>query len=45
LRECVDSGLITEDFLQEQMRHNHIRHDAFDLIRQAPTPQMSQAAE
>jgi hypothetical protein len=45
LRECVDSGLVTEDFLGEEMRRNHIRHDTLDLIRRAPTPQVRQAAE
>lgn len=45
LRECVDNGSITEDFLREEMQRNHIRHDALDLIRRPSTPQVSQAAE
>jgi hypothetical protein len=32
LRECVDKGLVTEQQLREEMRLNHIRHDALDLL-------------
>jgi hypothetical protein len=33
LRECVDRGIITEAQLREEMRLNHIRHDALDILR------------
>jgi hypothetical protein len=32
LRECVDKGIVTEDMLREEMRQNHIRHDAFEVL-------------
>ncbi len=32
VRECMDRGLITEAMLREQMRLNHVRHDAFEVI-------------
>jgi hypothetical protein len=36
LRECVDRGIVTEAQLREEMRLNHIRHDALDLLRRIP---------
>ena len=36
LRECLDKGVVTEDLLREEMRHNHIRHDALDLVERTP---------
>jgi hypothetical protein len=44
LRECVDKGIVTEALLRDEMRLNHIRHDALDLLRRTPPPEMSQAA-
>jgi hypothetical protein len=32
LRECVDKGIVTEDLLREEMRLNHVRHDAFEVL-------------
>ncbi|MBK8174118.1 MAG: hypothetical protein IPK66_02060 [Rhodospirillales bacterium] len=32
LRECVDKGIVSEDLLREEMRQNHIRHDAFEVL-------------
>lgn len=32
LRECVDKGIISEDLLREEMRQNHVRHDAFQVL-------------
>jgi hypothetical protein len=32
LRECVEKGLITEALLREEMRKNHVRHDAFEML-------------
>ncbi|HKP26006.1 MAG TPA: hypothetical protein VJV39_19205 [Dongiaceae bacterium] len=45
LRECVDNGIVTEDLLRDEMRRNHIRHDALDLVRRTSAPQIGQAAE
>ncbi|MBW2425300.1 MAG: hypothetical protein JRG86_13695 [Deltaproteobacteria bacterium] len=36
LRECVEEGIVSEDFLRDEMAHNHVRHDAFELIEKAP---------
>ncbi len=36
LRECLDAGIVTEALLRHEMRQNHVRHDALDLIRQSP---------
>lgn len=36
LRECLDAGLVTEDMLKAEMAKNHVRHDAFDVLEQAP---------
>lgn len=36
LRECVDSGHISESLLRDEMKANHVRHDAFELMEQAP---------
>jgi hypothetical protein len=36
VRECLERGLITEEMLKQEMRENHLRHDALDLIRQVP---------
>jgi hypothetical protein len=37
LRECLDRGIVTEALLREEMRLDHIRHDALDLLhRTAP---------
>lgn len=36
LRECVDAGIVTEETLRDEMRQNHIRHDALALVAKAP---------
>ena len=32
VRECMENGLISEAMLREQMRLNHVRHDALEVI-------------
>lgn len=32
LHECLDKGIVTEDFLREEMEANHVRHDAFEVL-------------
>jgi len=32
LRECVEKGIVSEDFLREEMGRNHVRHDAFEVL-------------
>jgi hypothetical protein len=36
LRECVDRGVVSEHLLREEMRRNHVRHDAFEVIERTP---------
>jgi len=38
LRECIEKDIISEDLLREEMRQNHIRHDAFEVIERTPPP-------
>ncbi|HVM83255.1 MAG TPA: hypothetical protein VMW18_05150 [Candidatus Binatia bacterium] len=41
LKECLDKGIVTEALLRTHMRANHIRHDAFDVLKRmaaAPSP-------
>ena len=32
VRECLEKGVFTEDFLREEMARNHLRHDALEMI-------------
>ncbi len=36
LRECLDQGIVTEALLREEMRQNHVRQDAFEVIERTP---------
>lgn len=36
LRECLAEGVVTEAQLQDEMRLNHIRHDALDVLERTP---------
>ncbi len=36
LKECLDSGQISEKQLRDEMRANHIRHDALEMAQKAP---------
>jgi hypothetical protein len=36
LRECVDEGIVTEDMVREEMRQDHVRHDAFEVLERTP---------
>jgi len=38
LRECFEQGIVTEAMLREEMRRNHVRHDAFELMEKTPLP-------
>jgi hypothetical protein len=37
LRECYDKGIVNEAMIRQEMKHNHVRHDALELIRNTPT--------
>jgi hypothetical protein len=32
LRECLSQGVVTESMLREEMRRNHLRHDALEVL-------------
>jgi hypothetical protein len=32
LRECLERGVVTEEFLKEEIRAQHLRPDAFELL-------------
>ena len=32
LRECVEKRLVTEEFIREEMKRDHVRHDAFEVL-------------
>jgi hypothetical protein len=36
LRECLDKGIVDEALLREEMRRNHVRHDALELLDRTP---------
>jgi hypothetical protein len=36
LRECVEKGLVTEEMLRNEMKQNHVRHDAFEVLDRTP---------
>ena len=36
VRECVEKGEVTEDELREEMRNNHLRHDALEVLERTP---------
>ena len=36
LKECLDQGIVTEDMLREEMRQNHVRHDALEVLEKTP---------
>jgi hypothetical protein len=36
LRECLEKGIVAEDLLRDEMKHNHVRHDALEVIDRTP---------
>ena len=36
LRECLDQGSITEEMVRDQMRLDHVRHDALEIVKAVP---------
>jgi len=36
LKECVNQGIVSEDMLREEMKQNHVRHDAFEVLERTP---------
>jgi hypothetical protein len=39
LRECLEKGIVNEDLVRAEMRQNHVRHDALQVLeRTGPLP-------
>src|SRR5262245_47236905 len=36
LKECLERDIVDEDLLREEMRRNHVRHDAFEVLERTP---------
>jgi len=36
LKECLEKGIVSEALLREEMRQNHVRHDAFRVLERTP---------
>ena len=36
LRECLEQGTVSEDRLREEIRRNHVRHDALEILARTP---------
>ena len=37
LRECLDKGIVSESLVRDEMKHNHVRHDALELVERTPS--------
>ena len=37
LKECYEKGIVTEALVKDEMKHNHVRHDALELLKATPT--------
>ena len=37
LKECYEKGIVTEAMVREEMKRNHVRHDALELLKTTPT--------
>jgi len=35
LGECLEAGVVSEDFVRGEMQRNHVRHDALELVERA----------
>jgi hypothetical protein len=36
VKECMEKGIISEELLRNEMRQNHVRHDAFEVLERTP---------
>ena len=37
LKECLESGEISEDLVRQEISRNHVRHDAFEVLERTPS--------
>jgi hypothetical protein len=36
LKECIECGHVSEELVRDEMRKNHVRHDAFEVLDRTP---------
>ncbi|WGF86429.1 hypothetical protein [Marinivivus vitaminiproducens] len=36
LRECLENGMVSEETIKAEMEQNHVRHDAFEVMKATP---------
>jgi hypothetical protein len=36
LKECLEQGIVDEEMIRQEMQHNHVRHDALEVLDQTP---------
>jgi hypothetical protein len=36
LKECLEQGKVSEAMIRDEMRHNHVRHDALEVLDRTP---------
>ena len=36
LKECLECGHVSEELVRDEMRKNHVRHDAFEVLERTP---------
>lgn len=36
VRECLEQGIISESLIQDEMKQNHVRHDALQVVERTP---------
>ena len=44
LKDALDQGVIAEEFVREEMRKKHVRHDAFQIIERMAAPRKASLA-
>jgi hypothetical protein len=37
LKECLETGHVTEELVREEIRRNHVRHDALEVLGRTPS--------
>jgi hypothetical protein len=37
LKECIETGHVSEDLVRDEIRKNHVRHDAFEVLDRTPS--------
>lgn len=37
VRECLEKGVVSESLVRDEMKQNHVRHDALRMVEKSPT--------